>query len=186
MRPLLSRPLALILLTACGGSSPKGGGAEAGGPPPQLDVCRLVTAEDAARFLGETVGPGTPRLNERNERDGIALANCLYSAPSFRSLNVLVRYGRNETAPASFEALKEATARGETDISGIGKEMLDESQAVDGVGSMAYWVGEMKTLTAFDGHYMVSVTIDPPRRDPDQVQPLAREVMTYVLGRLAK
>ncbi len=180
-------PLAL-LLGACGGG-PKGGGETKAADPaglPAIDVCQIVSPADAGRFLGEEVGEGKKRIDQRNEAGGIVVTNCLYSAPSYRGLSVLVRYSASESPPTSFDDLKAAVAKGDDAVSGMGQDLLDASAPVQGLGSMAYWTPEIKTLTAYDGHYQVSVNADPPKGQPDSAQVLATAVMQHVLGKLPR
>lgn len=130
---------------------------------PELDACKLLTAADAGAVLGApAVEPEFyTRLNSVDEQLGTAMSNCIYARDGgFETLSVVVNYRRSEN-PASFDALRAANEAAGGAMAEITRELLDDSEPVDGLGDFAYWTADAGTLTVYaQRHYEIAITAD--------------------------
>lgn len=195
--------LCILLLCAAGTGTGCGGGARDAGEagtgraavPGPLDACALFTPEDAVRLLGGEVGEPNRGADMHDEASGRALSNCGYTAgATMRSANVLIRRSPGEPQPASLEQAR-AEARsavaGQEDedlraLAEIGARLVEEGEAVPGIGRVAWWSAEARQLTAYVApHWMIVVSASPgPGEEGPGAPAAAVELARLVASRL--
>jgi hypothetical protein len=190
-------PCLLLACVAAGCGEGKAPGSAAGTPAAAagpVDACALFTAADAEQVLGGPVGSPSRGADMQDEESGRALSNCMYQEmETMASASILVRRSPGEPMPASLDEARaqarrqvEGMSEGEMrELAEIGARLLDESEAVPGLGRLAYWSPETKQLTVLVApHWMLVASASRPGADPGAERAAAEQVARMVTGRL--
>jgi len=192
--PLIGTALVVscsLLLTGCPAqkSNPPGEQskvADAAAPPrPLLDACTLLTSDDIQSVQGEPITETRP---DRKISDGLAIAQCFYTLPSFnRSVSlVLVQKDIASGSRRPVQEWKEMFAsekmrETETDA---GKKKLPPMRIAD-LGEEAFWVGNniIGALHVLQGDSYITLSVGGPEEQAVKIEK-AKSLARLILPRL--
>ena len=136
--------------------------------PTAVSACTLLTQEEAAAILGESVEKPT------NSAMGGTVSNCNWMTPSLHMVGILVRLAatREEAETVRNEAHRQSKS-----LSGV------DPQDVAGLGKNAYWAGgNINQLNVFKGNYWLIITANKGKATENLA--LAKAVAEKALARL--
>jgi hypothetical protein len=136
--------------------------------PKAVSACTLLTQEEAAAILGESVEKPT------NSAMGGTVSNCNWMTPSLHMVGILVRLA---ATPEEAETVRNEARRQSKSLSGV------DTEDVAGLGENAYWAGgNVNQLNVFKGNYWVIITASKGKSSDNLA--LAKAVAEKALTRL--
>ncbi len=134
-----------------------------------VDPCALLTPAEIQAVFGETVKPGTAKV----QANPLAGADCTYVIGDFGSFNVLVKPLQAGETSEKMKAMFAKMKMKPVDLPGVGAGSFFTSPGF-----------EMVQLHAFKASKYILFTLMDPKRKETAARPLAAKLMLTVLSRI--